>query len=53
LYEPQEFADIMRGAGFEVLRVEHRDQWQVLDTVVVVGRKLSARRIANQSMPKS
>lgn len=53
LYEPQEFADIMRGAGFEVLRVEHRDQGQVLDTVVVVGRKLSARRIANQSMPKS
>ena len=39
LYEPQEFADIMREAGFEVLRVEHRDQWQVLDTVVVLGQK--------------
>jgi hypothetical protein len=44
LYEPQEFADIMREAGFEVLRVEHRDQWQVLDTVVVVGQKPVARR---------
>ena len=41
LYEPQQFAGIMRDAGFEVLRVEHRDQWQVLDTVVVVGRKPS------------
>src|ERR1019366_9144069 len=30
-------------AGFEVLRVEHRDQWQVLDTVVVVGQKPGAR----------
>lgn len=39
LYEPQQFAGIMRKAGFEVLRVEHRDQWQVLDTVVVVGQK--------------
>jgi SAM-dependent methyltransferase len=39
LYQPQEFAAIMRAAGFEVLRVEHRDQWQVLDHVVVVGRK--------------
>jgi SAM-dependent methyltransferase len=39
LYEPHEFAQIMREAGFEVLRVEHRDQWQVLDTVVVVGRR--------------
>jgi ubiquinone/menaquinone biosynthesis C-methylase UbiE len=39
LYEPQEFADIMREAGFKVLRVEHRDTWQVLDTVVVVGEK--------------
>jgi hypothetical protein len=29
----------MRDAGFEVTRVEHRDQWQVLDTVVVVGEK--------------
>jgi SAM-dependent methyltransferase len=39
LYEPREFAAIMREAGFDGLRVEHRDQWQVLDTVVVVGRK--------------
>jgi SAM-dependent methyltransferase len=39
LYEPREFAGIMREAGFEVLRVEHRDQWHVLDTVVVVGQK--------------
>jgi len=39
LYEPHEFAGIMSEAGFEVLRVEHRDQWQVLDTVVVLGRK--------------
>jgi len=39
LYEPEEFAGHMRQAGFEVLRVEHRDQWQVLDTVVVLGRK--------------
>ena len=30
----------MREAGFEVLRVEHRDTWQVLDTVVVVGQNL-------------
>ncbi len=40
LYEPHEFADILRGAGFEVERVEHRDQDQVLDTVVVVGRRV-------------
>jgi len=39
LYEPQEFAEIMREAGFEVLRVEHRDQWRVFDTVVVLGQK--------------
>jgi hypothetical protein len=39
LYEPREFAGIMRKAGFEALRVEHRDQGQVLDTVVVVGQK--------------
>lgn len=39
LYEPQELAKIMRAAGFEILRVEHRDQGQVLDTVVVVGQK--------------
>jgi ubiquinone/menaquinone biosynthesis C-methylase UbiE len=39
LYEPQEFAEIMREAGFEVLRVEHRDQWQVFDTVVALGQK--------------
>ena len=39
LYAPREFAAIMRRAGFEALRVEHRDQGQVLDTVVVVGRK--------------
>jgi len=44
LYQPREFAGIMREAGFEVLRVEHRDQWQVLDTVVVVGRKPVTRR---------
>jgi hypothetical protein len=34
----------MRKAGFQALRVEHRDQGQVLDTVVVVGRKPVARR---------
>ncbi|MGO4883282.1 MAG: class I SAM-dependent methyltransferase [Bryobacteraceae bacterium] len=39
LYEPHEFADLMGRAGFDVLRVEHRDQWQVFDTVVVVGQK--------------
>ena len=44
LYEPRKFAGIMRKAGFEALRVEHRDQGQVLDTVVVVGRKPVARR---------
>ncbi|HVN04639.1 MAG TPA: class I SAM-dependent methyltransferase [Bryobacteraceae bacterium] len=39
LYEPDEFAEIMRAAGFDVLRVEHRDRGDVLDTVVVIGRK--------------
>lgn len=39
LYEPREFADIMRQAGFKDLRVEHRDQGDVLDTVVVIGHK--------------
>ena len=57
LYEPQQFARIMRRAGFEILRVEHRDQWQVLDTVVVVGRKPARTRATrphrNQSIPKS
>jgi len=40
LYEPDEFAEIMRAAGFAVLRVEHRDRGDVLDTVVAIGRKL-------------
>jgi len=39
LYEPQEFAEILQEARFEVLRVEHRDRWWVLDTVVVVGER--------------
>ena len=39
LYEPQEFADILEDSGFAVLRVDHRSQWQVLDTVVVVGER--------------
>ena len=39
LYEPLEFAGILRRAGFKVLRVEHRDTWQVFDTVVVLGEK--------------
>jgi SAM-dependent methyltransferase len=39
LYEPQEFAGILGHNGFDVLRVEHRDQWHVLDTVVVAGRR--------------
>lgn len=39
LYEPRQFADILHDAGFEVLRVDHRSQWQVLDTVVVVGER--------------
>jgi SAM-dependent methyltransferase len=46
LYEPWEFAGIMREAGFDVLRVEHRDTWQVFDTVVVVGRKPGTSRPA-------
>lgn len=41
LYEPREFAGILRKAGFTVLNVEHRDRDQVLDTVVVVGQKLA------------
>ena len=40
LYEPQEFATIMRKAGFKLLHVEHRDQWQIQDTVVIVGERL-------------
>jgi hypothetical protein len=36
----------MRKAGFDKVRVEHRDQGQVLDTVVVVGRKPVGRRRA-------
>ncbi len=40
LYEPQEFASIMRKAGFKLLHVEHRDQWQIQDTVVIVGERL-------------
>ena len=39
LYEPQEFAAILREARFEVVCVEHRDRWWVLDTVVVVGER--------------
>ena len=39
LYEPEEFAGIMSQNGFDIQRVEHRDQWQVLDTVVVVGKR--------------
>ena len=44
LYEPEQFADIMHGAGFRVRAVEHRDQWRVFDTVVVVGEKPRAAR---------
>jgi SAM-dependent methyltransferase len=44
LYEPDEFAEILGNAGFEIVRVEHRDQWQVLDTVVVVGQKPNRER---------
>jgi SAM-dependent methyltransferase len=39
LYEPGELAEIMRKSRFEVLAVEHRDRWWVLDTVVVVGER--------------
>jgi len=38
-YEPQELADHMQEAGFAVRRVEHRDRWQLFDTVVVVGER--------------
>ncbi len=51
LYQPQEFAGIMRRAGFEVLRVEHRDQWQVLDTVVVVGQAVSPAKAKPHDRP--
>lgn len=44
LYEPEQVARFMRAAGFDVLRVEHRDQWWVLDTVVVLGRCGSGHR---------
>jgi arsenite methyltransferase len=39
LYEPQELAARMQEAGFHALRVEHRDRWQLFDTVVVVGER--------------
>lgn len=39
LYEPRVFARILGAAGFEIARVEHRDQGEVLDTVVVVGQR--------------
>jgi len=39
LYEPEEFAGILRETGFDVLRADHRGQWQVLDIVVVVGQR--------------
>jgi len=45
LYEPRQFAAIMRKAGFEALHIEHRDQGQVLDTVVVVGHKPARKPI--------
>jgi len=51
LYEPREFDEIMHKAGFEILRVEHRDQWQVLDTVVVLGRK-PGRKPGQKLKPK-
>jgi ubiquinone/menaquinone biosynthesis C-methylase UbiE len=51
LYQPQEFAGIMRRAGFEVLRVEHRDQWQVLDTVVVLGQAVSPAKAKPHDRP--
>jgi ubiquinone/menaquinone biosynthesis C-methylase UbiE len=44
LYEPEEVAALMRRAGLDVLRVEHRDQSWVLDTVVVLGRYGSGHR---------
>ena len=53
LYEPQEFAEIMREAGFEVPRVEHRDTWQVLDTVVVVGQKPGRKPNGRDGSPES
>lgn len=39
LYDPPEFAGLMRRAGFEVLQVEHRDRWQLQDSVIVVGER--------------
>jgi arsenite methyltransferase len=39
LYEPQELADLMPDAGFEVLRVELRDRWLLFDTAIVVARR--------------
>ena len=39
LYEPAEFAGIVAAAGFDIMHLEHADQSQVLDTVVVVARK--------------
>ena len=39
LYEPREVAGMMEKAGLHVSKVEHRDRWQILDTVVVVGKR--------------
>lgn len=39
LYNAQQFARLMRRAGFDVLQVEHRDQSRLQDSVIVVGER--------------
>lgn len=39
LYDPKEFARILEKAGFSEIEIEHRDRWQILDSVVVTGRR--------------
>ena len=39
LYDPRQFAGLMRRAGFDVLQVEHRDRWQLQDSVIVLGER--------------
>ena len=46
LYDPEEIAEAMRGAGLRVLRIEHRDKWRIPDTVVVLGRRVRLRRVS-------
>lgn len=43
LYEPAEFARMMRRAGFKVLRAEQRDEWPLLDQVLIVGERPAER----------